>query len=548
MSKDDHLHVDSSYSKVYLTSSNNPFQPIHYTTDNPEILAERRQRNDLLAQRKILPRKSVFPSLTKSIPHCLAHNIHSIKDNPRAAGQGSLSSGDMAIELSEEQINALPLSSDEEDIRGDKGKADTTNHKTTGVKRPAPQDKKSDSRRSKRHKKDEEPSTVNKEVEEKSKLELFRDDLPDFLSQHSQGRKGRGYAGLSQRSFKAPSLEPNTPPGSVKNKGIQIHKSSPITKSTVKAANFSPPPASMEETKTPSLVIHRDDTNEEELEPSLNSTTFSRDRRGSTSSLSSIDSLPDYQLDAAAKKRLMGDELDSNQAKALPPGHFLCAICRRPSNLAGLDFPFLPKEKPAKRSKISINLAKLPISQQQALCRAHRVRDAQNSWVRNDYPTITSDSWSTFPDRISKHISHLSSILRRKKSSYYLKHLDDALTGARGYQKDINIFFNVTTLTLIRHGYYGPKGAKLTAQTLLNDTALQKILDKQMKSDKNMRTTGVGRLVDNVLVPEVLMRLVGEDMGVQDEEARKILDESSELGVLLWGDDDEVEAQEDDDI
>ncbi|MBA7492517.1 hypothetical protein ES702_03067 [subsurface metagenome] len=62
-----------------------------------------------------------------------------------------------------------------------------------------------------------------------------------------------------------------------------------------------------------------------------------------------------------------------------------------------------------------------------------------------------------------------------------------------------------------------------------------------------MRVAGLGRLTDCVLVPEVLMGLVQGDLvlGRREEagkEARGVLEESSELGILLCGGDDEVEG------
>lgn len=62
-----------------------------------------------------------------------------------------------------------------------------------------------------------------------------------------------------------------------------------------------------------------------------------------------------------------------------------------------------------------------------------------------------------------------------------------------------------------------------------------------------MRIAGLGRLTDAVLVPEVLVGLVQEDLvlGRREEagrQARAVLVESAELGLLLCGGDDDVDG------
>ena len=59
-------------------------------------------------------------------------------------------------------------------------------------------------------------------------------------------------------------------------------------------------------------------------------------------------------------------------------------------------------------------------------------------------------------------------------------------------------------------------------------------------SDKIISSGGVSGYVQAVLVPELAVLLVKEDMRVDDEEARGILQESIEIGDLLNEEEEEV--------
>lgn len=52
-------------------------------------------------------------------------------------------------------------------------------------------------------------------------------------------------------------------------------------------------------------------------------------------------------------------------------------------------------------------------------------------------------------------------------------------------------------------------------------------------SDSLVQAVGVSGYVQAVLVPELTTLLVKEDMGVDDEEARQIIQDSMEIGDLL---------------
>lgn len=66
-------------------------------------------------------------------------------------------------------------------------------------------------------------------------------------------------------------------------------------------------------------------------------------------------------------------------------------------------------------------------------------------------------------------------------------------------------------------------------------------------TDKLVSAAGVSGFVQAVLAPELVLMLVKDDMHVDDEQARVILEESSETGHLLNEEEDEAiqDAEED---
>ena len=67
------------------------------------------------------------------------------------------------------------------------------------------------------------------------------------------------------------------------------------------------------------------------------------------------------------------------------------------------------------------------------------------------------------------------------------------------------------------------------------------------RDDKIITTAGVAGYAQSVLVPELAMRLVKEDMGVDDDAAREILRDSIDIGQKMHpAQDDVVPVSEDD--
>lgn len=67
-------------------------------------------------------------------------------------------------------------------------------------------------------------------------------------------------------------------------------------------------------------------------------------------------------------------------------------------------------------------------------------------------------------------------------------------------------------------------------------------------TDRLVSAAGVAGFVQGVLAPELVVMLVKDDMNIEEEQARVILEESSEIGNLVNEEEDEVikdEVEED---
>lgn len=181
------------------------------------------------------------------------------------------------------------------------------------------------------------------------------------------------------------------------------------------------------------------------------------------------------------------------------------------------------------------------IRRRQRICAAHKKRKAERAWKENGYPTI---DWQQLEaDRIPRHLPHLNNVLRRKAPSFYRTELDAVEQKGR---RKLHDYLKDGVIYIAKQGYYGPRGAGVMGHAIT--TTMENELAAQLKTDKVVRAAGFGGYVSAVLVPELMIELVKEDMRVTtSEEARKILEQSTEDGALINGDDDEVVLRAEDD-
>ncbi|KAJ9647640.1 hypothetical protein H2204_000270 [Knufia peltigerae] len=246
-----------------------------------------------------------------------------------------------------------------------------------------------------------------------------------------------------------------------------------------------------------------------------------RHRSGSTSSLSSANSM-----------FILENEADLMDQFEQPFGVGVCCpICQKPVHDS--ESIFVPD-----------NLRSLSFKQQQTFCSKHQVADAKELYRERGYPRI---DWEDLEkSRIPKQMHLLKKLINRQTTSVYLDELDEKIKAAKGNRKAIRQYLANGVVDVAQPGYYGPKGTRIMV-TVITDS-LTDTLKTALGSDSVLRAAGVGGYVSAVLVPELTLQLVMSDMRLSDAaEGRRILNESTKIGVLLNPDDDHIERDDDDD-
>lgn len=539
---------DPSKNRTYLTASNNRFQKPHEVTDDPEVLAEIRLRNSQLAQYK--PQRRAVSSL-----------LRSLRKTPSIAASGStldtavVEEGTMASTEEIVDVHALPESSDEDEAY------ETTKSKTTLLptpestqpvtnKRPLAETA-GNSRRPKRRKpspvEEQKPSSQPPPASQTNTMtESQGSDI--FLSQSSQKRRPQKYKKNNSSLWK-----PDSTPERPRKKDVgklsvpDDLPSSPDSRVSKKGTDRLDLPKSFSSPVAPvELFIPNFDEIDHDLDTiDAGDETHAKSRRnraGSSSSLSSADSLASIQLDKRTKHRLNNDLDQENPTPDVPPGYVCCPRCKCNTLREGL-FPL----------KSQKDIRKLSHRESQKFCFDHRMRDAKRTWADAHYPDSDLDVLLA-PTRLEKYLTDLVPIIQRKRKSFYLDKLDEAIGNAKGNQRKLNHFFQTDIISLTHNGYYGPRGAKRLSLAIASDEKITKQFRRAEKSDKAFRSANLARAVDSILLPELLTMLVQDDMYLTHDEdgqaqARKILEDSEEVGILLCGDDnDEVDDTKENEI
>lgn len=196
----------------------------------------------------------------------------------------------------------------------------------------------------------------------------------------------------------------------------------------------------------------------------------------------------------------------------------------------------------------------LSVRQQQKFCRAHKVRSAEETWRANGYPSI---DWFQFAKRLQNYGAALGAVLNGTRTSFYRNAFEDQIkSGAnRTLQQAMS---HGKALEGLDMGYYGTKGGRIMYGSRLfllqpincccaNDRRMDHIMSnfasrirKLAGTEKLVSAAGVSGFVQAVLAPELAVMLVKDDMQVDEEQARVILKESSDIGHLLNEEEDEA--------
>lgn len=167
---------------------------------------------------------------------------------------------------------------------------------------------------------------------------------------------------------------------------------------------------------------------------------------------------------------------------------------------------------------------RMNIRTQTKFCRAHKKKSARDEWAEKGYPTI---GWGDFNARLALHHSYLKSLLEGA-SSYYRNMLAEQVRSG----KDRTLLQAVSNSeNSLIPGYYGLRGFRAMSENIIDKFSSH--LRRTAVTDRLVAARGVTGYVQNVLVPELAVRLICEDMSLGAEEARQVMRESAGLGGLL---------------
>ncbi|PKS06342.1 hypothetical protein jhhlp_007090 [Lomentospora prolificans] len=179
--------------------------------------------------------------------------------------------------------------------------------------------------------------------------------------------------------------------------------------------------------------------------------------------------------------------------------------------------------------------SRMSIRQQRTFCSEHKKAEARDLWKTRGYPDI---DWDGLDSRIAEHYGFLEKILKGGRS-----HFGDVLARDVKDGKKRNLMkadFNCSP------GYYGTRGFRTMQEAIF--ARFSKLLRKRAVEDSLVSSRGYSIYVQVVLVPELAVRLVMDDMDVEAEAARRILEESAAIGELLCEDVGDVVGEDDENL
>jgi hypothetical protein len=192
------------------------------------------------------------------------------------------------------------------------------------------------------------------------------------------------------------------------------------------------------------------------------------------------------------------------------PDETICPLCRKPVDKSLLD-EFQSKQRGGH----------MTVAAMRRFCDQHQRRSAREDWLLKGYPDI---QWDELDARIAKHHAHLRRILAGDEPSHYAARFEESIR--RGRNRTL-----LTSSANLTPGYYGLRGLRAMTENLITEFA--PLLRERAVRDSLVSARGYTTYLQSVLVPELAVRLIMEDMGCEEGEARTILAESSGVGELL---------------
>ncbi|KAL3432386.1 RTC4-like domain-containing protein [Aspergillus tetrazonus] len=208
----------------------------------------------------------------------------------------------------------------------------------------------------------------------------------------------------------------------------------------------------------------------------------------------------------------LSTENEDDSRSKFNPADYLCPMCKEPVDPGALlVFRAQPKQR---------------IRDQRKFCESHKISSAEQEWKNAGYPTI---DWDEFDQRIESHFSEIEKLMVPDNSSYYRNYLKSMLKD--GKAKNFALKFEGDALEALSCGYYGTRGSERMLQRIT--TRYARKLRRLAAEDHIVNQAGVVGYTQAVLVPELAIRLIKEDMGVDDASARNIMRESINLGEKM---------------
>lgn len=176
---------------------------------------------------------------------------------------------------------------------------------------------------------------------------------------------------------------------------------------------------------------------------------------------------------------------------------------------------------------------------QERFCRSHRKTTAEKKWSSKGYPEI---DWEKLDSRISEHHDFIKGLLNGA-DCHYRRTFEKMVAAGKGRSLR-KLESNLTP------GYYGSRGLNTISEYVIRE--FSRLLSKRSVKDPLMSKRGTTAFVQSVIVPEVAVRLIIEDMSIEDVEARDVLTESANMGELVNEEirdvvEERIENSEDDD-
>lgn len=170
------------------------------------------------------------------------------------------------------------------------------------------------------------------------------------------------------------------------------------------------------------------------------------------------------------------------------------------------------------------------ISRQMAFCEAHKRATAREEYAVRDYPQHID--FEALPRRIEAFRRELVEVVRRERASAFRDAVEEGARRGEG-RNLVATSLRDEGLTGMSVGYYGPRGRRVMEGWVTREVA--KEIREVEGSDRLIGFKSVSGFIQEVLVPEVAMRLVAQDLDVGVARAREVLRESGEIGEFVHG-------------